>query len=568
MNLSETVLEERDPIQTRGRTASNQERRNSVSEITEFFQSKTKPVDSPMSTRKVSGKQAKEKEKERKKELKETRENIQKYLNQDKALNANANGNVQPTVNKNAEHVDAETLNQDSQDNVGAINDKEIEKDEKKSADCSTQTSEDEILKAIQELAAKYQSVDDALNNPRDGFISQLAKTQSRVATLHDDIHGAVSGLKVQLEKVIETAKSNSEKMNKLEDSQKKMARLLDENKRLVNELQTMQGLVQKLYQQANTNTNQILDVTKRGMEQNLILHRVDDTLEVNDAKEQTPQFAPKERCKYSAIKFFSEVLNVQIQAEDIWKAHRSGPYKQDKVRPLYLKVSYPAKDLIMEHVSSLKSKFNPKTNQKYYVGEQMPEGITEIKKQAALRAKALSEKNDKKPKEERSKIQIINDKVVVDGELHPPEIQAPQPSEIMFLSQEKQNQVDALQSKIVQTEPETIKSSEFMALATKVHSIEDVKNAYIAVYQRFPSADHIMLGYALKEDRKLKTGGCDDKEYGSAIKIKNIIFQQKAKNTAVFVVRKFGGLHLGFNRFRIIEKVALQAVEILESSL
>lgn len=251
---------------------------------------------------------------------------------------------------------------------------------------------------------------------------------------------------------------------------------------------------------------------------------------------------------------------------EDIWKAHRTGPFKQDKVRPLIIKVAYGAKELILEHMSKLKGRRNPTTKQSFFISEQIPEGIAEMRKQTSSRVKSLKEQNEKKPKEERSRITAVHDKVLVDGELQPPEVSTPQPSQLLFLSPDHQKRVNQIQQKMVKTEPEIVKSSEFIALAVKVHTVEQVNDAYIAAAQRPPAADHVMLGYAFREDSTLKTRSCDDREYGAGPRIRKTIFESKAKNMAVFVVRKFGGLHIGYNQFNIIEQEAKKAIQMLNN--
>lgn len=195
----------------------------------------------------------------------------------------NANGENQPSVSPECnQHADfdhaqaspvvAESIeNEIANKNQTAISTRSM----------ATQTSDDEILKAIHELAEKYASVDNTLNDPCSGVLYHLAKTKETVSGLHTDIHGAVSGIKVRLDKVLETSTANSEKIAKMEESQRKIASLLDENKRLVNELKTMQGLIQKAFQQSSVNSSQIVDLTHRGMEQNLIFHGVDNSIEV-----------------------------------------------------------------------------------------------------------------------------------------------------------------------------------------------------------------------------------------------------------------------------------------------
>lgn len=393
-----------------------------------------------------------------------------------------------------------------------------------------------------------------------------MAKTQEKVQSLYSDIHGAVSGLEVRMKTVTEIANNNVTKISQLEACQGRMASLLDDNKRLVQELQIMQGLVQKVSQQASHNTSQVLDLTARGMEQNLLFHGIDNTLEIEDAKAETPMYSYRERCKYSVLNFLQETMNINLDPEDIWKAHRTGATKPGKVRPIVTKVSYSAKDLIMEKLSVLKGQKNQKTQQTYFISEQIPDGVSENRKQVASRLKVLKEKNEQKPKEERSHLQVTGGKILVNGEVDTPLITTPQPSHL-FLSKEAQDRVDVIQTRMIETETETIKNSEFRALALQVSSLQEVQDAYIAVAQRYPSTDHIMLGYALKE-QGLKHGFCDDREYGAGLRIKNLIFEQKSRDTAVFVLCKYGGVHLGFSRFAAIESVANKAINMLKAIL
>lgn len=348
--------------------------------------------------------------------------------------------------------------------------------------------------------------------------------------------------------------------MATLEKKTETITKLLDDSKRLLQELQVMQGLVHKLSKKSDQNSLQILDVTKRGMEQNLIIQGIDDEIETQDPKREQPMFTTRERCKYSVLNFLKTEMNIDLAIEDIWKAHRTGVRKPNRVRPMIVKLSYAAKDLIMEKMSLLKGRKNPKTEQSFFISEQIPEGIIETRKQNSIRLNHLQEQNEKKPKENRSKIQVINDKILVDDKLDEPEVKTPQPSEL-FVDKNTQEKVDWLQSKIIETEPITVKNSQFTGLAIKVHSIQEVKHAYLGVVQRYPAADHVMLAYALKEQGTLKHGGCDDREYGASSRMKKVMFENKTKNTAIFVLRQYGGVHLGFKRFKTIEGVAKEAI-------
>lgn len=75
---------------------------------------------------------------------------------------------------------------------------------------------------------------------------------------------------------------------------------------------------------------------------------------------------------------------------------------------------------------------------------------------------------------------------------------------------------------------------------------------------------DHVMMAYQVKEGEQVKFGSCDDNEHGGGGCISKWLYTQRLRDIAVFVVRRYGGLHLGFDRFKLIEGAASSAVQIL----
>lgn len=571
------------PVKTRNNSKS-QERKNSVSEITEYFQSVHDKSASGSATSNTTPEQSvnlkiKEKDKSSLNKSKSAKlvqrtnmptQEIEEATPSLSAISAVSNSSSEKVNHdKEIETFENQKINP-SQIDYQSDSDKEeiaVASNAKDKVDATTQTMEDKILNSLNEMQQKLQKLDDDIHMPRNGISELLAKANEKVTNLHSDIHGQVNGILTRLDSISQTATDNAEKIKKMETAQQRMSILLDENRKLVKELQLMKDLVQKLSQQNQVTSSQMLDLTKRGMEQNLIIHGIDDSLEVNDAKEKEQRYTFKERCQYSALDFFKNVMNVDIEVADIWKAHCIGPFKQGKVRPMVLKLSYSAKDLVMEHMGELKGKKNSKTQQVYFISEQIPEGVLETRKQTNARAKILRDANDKLPKEEKKKIVVLQDKILIDGELDQIPVLPPQPSQL-FPDSTTQSRIDALQEKMVETRPQTARNSEFIGLALKVHSIQQMNEAYVATAQRFPTADHIVAAYVFKEDGKLKHGACDDREYGASIKVKDCIFETASKNTAVFIVRKYGGVHLGYERFKIIQDVAKTALNLLADSL
>lgn len=414
-----------------------------------------------------------------------------------------------------------------------------------------------DIEEVLTHLLSKVTSLENAISHPRNGIEPQLAKQTVRIDDLYTDIHSAARGLKVkdsQKEKEMESIKK---RLEIIEKNQSRMVSILNENKRLVKELTLMKGMIQKQNQHNAVMEDKWLDLTKRGMEQNLIFYGV----------EETPDPKEKENCKEKVVQFLQEKMEINIDISQIWKAHRSGYRKPNKVRPIVTKVAYEAKDLIMGNVGKLKDQKNETTDLPLFISEQIPEGIIETKKKINARFQVLKELNDRKSVDQRKEIKVMSNKILVNGKVDTPEVITPQPADL-FLCPERQEQVDIMNEYIVETAPIEIKNSVFTGFAVQVDSVQKVQQAYIAVAQRFPSADHIIAAYGLRdmETNSVKLGHADDREYGAGMCIRKTLAAIKAKNTAVFITRQFGGIHLGIERFKTIQKLTEQAVELLNA--
>lgn len=415
----------------------------------------------------------------------------------------------------------------------------------------NTTTQDKAILETLQEIKQSLNKFETAIFDPKNGIEVLLAKTITRVDNIHSEIHGAVNGIKVRLEKMENVSASAQLRLDTLETSVTRLTKMLDENKQVAQQLSLMQGMLQRISQQGSTTSAKINDLTKRGMEQNLLLYGIEEVE------------GRRENYRESVLNFLSNNLEIEIKPEEIWKAHRLGLRRDGYVRPMVVKLAYHIKERVMENLSKLKGKVDPVMKKPLFISEQVPEAITEAKKQLSARHKKLTEKNDALPRDQQKKIVVQNNKILINGELTDPEITTPQPSDL-FMDHKQQCLVNAINQQFVMTEPHHALNSEFIALAIKVNKVEQVRHAYKAAMQRFPAMDHVMMAYAFKENEEVKMGHCDDGEHGGGQIIRKTMATTKAKDTAIFVVRRFGGLHMGPERFRSIEKVSLDALNLL----
>ena len=91
---------------------------------------------------------------------------------------------------------------------------------------------------------------------------------------------------------------------------------------------------------------------------------------------------------------------------------------------------------------------------------------------------------------------------------------------------------------------------------------MQDVRRAYKQVRRQDPVATHIMA--AFKMGGNGQSDFCDDGEHGGGFSIRKTIDEENKSGIAVFVVRHYGGVHLGTRRFEHIVNSAKSAINNL----
>lgn len=149
----------------------------------------------------------------------------------------------------------------------------------------ATQTDHDQLqLKMkvdLEDLAKKVIKLDESIFDPKNGVEVLLAKNIQKTSDIHSEIFGATEGLKVKLGQLQKDMHNTASKMVELENANKTLQQLLQDSQRLAQDLTVMQGIMQKHNQQLSVSKNKMLDLTKRGMEQNLIIYGIEDPEEI-----------------------------------------------------------------------------------------------------------------------------------------------------------------------------------------------------------------------------------------------------------------------------------------------
>lgn len=265
------------------------------------------------------------------------------------------------------------------------------------------------------------------------------------------------------------------------------------------------------------------------------------------------------EVCKSQVQDFLKNEMDIDLNMAPEYKikvAHRIGSKdaKRKTPRAMVAKVNQALKDAIMENIACLEGRQNPQGDY-FYINIQQPEAKLEAKRNA----KALLKKYQARYK--TAKVEMKANKVYVNNEWKRPLIHPPTPQDLFFDSDE-QKEMNKL--KLIYTQPEDVKMSSFWAAAIRVESPAQVQRVYNKLRQDSPSVDHISAAFVAQHEGEMTSGLADDQEYGAGHRILRVIRERKEESIAVFVVRKFGGEHIGPSRFDIIMRQAQKAIDQL----
>ena len=201
-------------------------------------------------------------------------------------------------------------------------------------------------------------------------------------------------------------------------------------------------------------------------------------------------------------------------------------------------------------------------SGQPYYIQPQVPEPKATQRREMRQKIAEIKKTNATiTDPAKHTKAEIRNGSLYINGKQNKQHIYPPTVVEMFNIDKTAQSRMDKVSLEASNTIIE--KSSEFTAFAVRATTAPEVKLAYKKVKQLVPEADHVIMAYTFKQH----IGYHDCGEHGAGKKLMQILSNRSAKNIAVFVSRVFGGIPLGPKRFMMIEKVAREALDLLQAT-
>lgn len=373
-------------------------------------------------------------------------------------------------------------------------------------------------------------------------IIQSLSKTTQQlnenVSKLQQEI-GSLRDEKGQFDnKVRQIQNIQEEERVKLADALK----VIDEHEQ---HFEAMVGIVTRQNEEIQSIKRTMGQMYTRSVKKNLIISGIDEKQRENPV--------------WTALEFFKKEMEI-TQPIPVLQAYRIG---QGSPRAMLVELEVVNdKARIFQNIGKLKGKTNKK-GKTYFVTEQMSDDQAEAKRQQNF----IKFQNSKLPPAQRREITFKKGQLYIDSKKYVPEFQTPTIKQLVMPSaQEKQNREEV---EIMEGDTRDREKSIFMGYAARVDNIQHVMGAYMAVRKIHPQATHVMAAYRFPGNSpNISYGMNDDGDYGGARKILDALIETRTYNCAVFVVRYFGGTHIGPDRFSFIEEVAKSAITISDPAV
>lgn len=395
---------------------------------------------------------------------------------------------------------------------------------------------EDQIIPkdefAKKSTVQKLDAMADAMNKIYEKMNQVTKSVDDKIEPIHiavmDEEKGSLAKVNYLLQNV-----SQSEEM---------MKSLIEENLQLRDELDVLKGIVHKLSNQLEHTNGKVSQLMAKSMEDNLIFTGI-----LGDA--------PKANVRKQLHNFFIQEMSLHdVRDVDILSIYRMGIPAKDKNRPIVAHCTPDLRRYIMNNAAILKNRLNA-IGAKFFINPQLPESIAEQRREIRQIIKKHKDKEEDLPKSSKSTYTVRNDKLFINGQLKRKKITTPQVQQL-FPGDEDQKAISAIKMRFFHTQPE--KGSEFKVAVLRTASYNTLNKAYIKLFQKYPTADHIAVASIIGSEEEFNDNG----EFGSGFRILRCLKQKKAENTAVFLIRYFGGQHLGPRRFSIMTDLVNAALD------
>lgn len=361
---------------------------------------------------------------------------------------------------------------------------------------------------------------------------------------------GVVRGLQKEILALRQQVAELDQVKISLSTCQQELKEAQDDAKQSKVKLNMLTNVVIRLEEKVDDTTNKFVLFQARSMKKNLIISGLEE-----------PEGAETQEMLLDKIHdFFVDKLKVD-EIIPMKSFHRFGTPDGSSYRPIVIKLAnFEHKGLLLSQGPKLKNITNDK-GKKYFIREQLPDKLNEERKY--YQHWVQENKHQKGPKPE---MKIFKNKLRINNQPYKRKVTPPSGADILRLDEDEL--ISIKQCKVIKGDFKLEQGSEFVSYAAKVRSPEDMRQVYRKLRIKYADATHISSAYRLHPPNgPFNQEATDDGEYGMGRALLKILTDSEVTNGAVFLVRYYGGEHIGGTRFQIaaeLAKIALQNANLL----
>ena len=337
------------------------------------------------------------------------------------------------------------------------------------------------------------------------------------------------------------------------EDHSKKLTILTSQCQDLEKSLSAADSSIKNL-------TDKVLLLTNITIRQSALISKLQDKNESNDTRTLKNCLIIKglmetkpENCKAVVESFFSDKLKLNHPVT-IQVAHH---ISNGKNRPMRVVLQNPQqKGIIYKNVSNLKGVTNEK-GKKYQIQDQLPPRASE----RTIRNKDLMWQNSRKKNTAKHlEMTIKNGQLAINNTPSKKLVHPPSPRDVLKATAE--DKIRWAKTKTVTGNVILRGNCYFHGFSLCAGKIETIRDGYYKLREKFADARHIACAYRLPgRNFAVLQDYEDDDEHGAGRALLSMLVAADIFNRAVYVVRFYGGQHIGPAHFQAYVEAAQSAI-------
>ena len=374
-------------------------------------------------------------------------------------------------------------------------------------------------------------------SNSNELMISMLQSMNEKLNAIQGDVKTLMDSKQEITEQIAGIQFDQEDEQEKIESQQKDQCVCRDQVDLLTN-------LVIRQDDQMDEMKSRLLQLEHKQVRSELIIFGIIDQKE--------------KKCAELAKEFFSGILGLTEIGVDhaYWKGKSNN-------KPMVVRLTTP-KDKGLIYSKSTKLKDLKNANDKgYRIQDHLPEEMAEPQ----MRQRQIAYENKKLGEGQKQNMVFKKGNLLINNEPYKKKVQAPQAKQLLQMEQEELNETKDIT--VAGGHSETEGGSQFIAYATKVRTLQEVCKAYLHLKRLHAGSNHVTMAYRLGSlDKANDEDYVDDREFNAGRKLLQLLINGEHESVAIFMVRYYGGKHIGPKRYEIHAKLAIMCLADLNNDI